>query len=91
MTPIIKATFEEMAVNHHLFLPTRRESFHWFPVCLYEPPESFICDQNIRIKVIPCPFTKEVPRQSEYQCKGCKNALSKGLSVKQQGFHTKEK
>lgn len=91
MIPIIKATFAEVAVNNHLFLPTRRESFPWFPVCLYGPPESFICNLNIWIKVIPCPFTKEVPRQPEYWCKGCKNVLSKGLSAKQQGFHTKEK
>lgn len=90
MIPIIKVTAAEMAVKHHLFLPTRRESFHRCPVCLYAPP-GFICNQNIWIKVIPCPFTKQVPRKPEYQCKVCTKELSKGLSAKEWEFHTKKK
>lgn len=89
MIPIVEATIAEMAVKHHIFLPTRRESFHQLPVCLYAPPE-FICNQNIWIKVIPCPFTKQVPRKPQYQCKGCTNVLPKDCQPRNGGFIQKE-
>lgn len=39
MIHIIKATFAEMAVKHHLFSPISREPFHLLPICFYTPPE----------------------------------------------------
>lgn len=52
MILIIKAAFAEEAVKHHPYFPIR-EPFHLFPVCFYTPPESFICNQNPWIEVVP--------------------------------------
>lgn len=65
MILIIKAAFAYMAVKHHLFFSISSESFRLFPNCFYTPPESFIYTQNMQIEVLPCPFTTQVPGESE--------------------------
>lgn len=76
---------------HHLFFPISREPFHLFPFHFYTPLESFTYNQNTWIEAVRHPFTKWVPWKSEYQCEGCKNALLKGLSVKEEVIHMEEK